>query len=77
MVPTLKSMRTPGFSQYVDPWSQAQVIRIVENQRDAESFHLLRCQALDGCLCSDGHESGQKRHAVCTNNLSRAEVYCL
>lgn len=73
MVPALESMRTPGFSQYIDPWAQIQVIRVVEDQRDAESFHLLRRQALDGCLCGNGHESGQERHAVCTNNLSWAE----
>lgn len=59
MVPTLKTMRTPSFAQYVDPWSQIQVICVVENQRDAKPFHLLRRQTLDGCLCSDGHESGQ------------------
>lgn len=67
-------MRTPGFSQYLDPWPQIQVIRVVEDQRDAETFHLLGRQALDGCLCSDGHESRQKCHAVCTNCLSRAQV---
>ena len=67
-------MRTPGFSQHLDPWPQIQVIRVVKDQRDAESFHLLRRQTLDGRLCSDGHESRQKRHAVCTNNLSTAEV---
>ena len=74
MVPALKSMCTPGFSQYVDAWPQIQVIRVVENQCNAKSFHLLRCQALDRSLCSDGHKSWQKRHAVCTNNLSRAGV---
>ena len=73
MIPTLKPMRTPSFSQYVDPWPQIQVICIVEDQREAKSFHLLWCQTLDGCLCSNGHESRKERHAVWTNNLSRAE----
>ena len=69
MVPALKPMRSPGLSQDLDPRPQIQVIRVVEDQRDAEPFHLLRRQALDGCLCSDGHERRQNRHAVCANNL--------
>lgn len=57
MSPSLELVSSTSFFQNLHPWSQIEMIGIVEYQIDPKRFNLLGRETLDGSLRGHGHES--------------------
>src|SRR5207253_2823713 len=63
-IPIHKAVQSIKVPNYVESWSDKQVISIPENDLSVEFAKLARADSLDAALGSDRHERRRREHAV-------------
>src|SRR3954464_5400279 len=54
--PRNETMETTATGDQVIAWAQVQMVRVAQKNFGAGQLEVPVCDALDGALCSDGHE---------------------